>query len=219
VQVVHDPWPARIDVVALTGVTQPDRDAELAEWMRAAVATGFDVAQLPLVRWHLFRLAPQEWRLLQVEHRLWGTDSGAFGEGSGAVSADHRDLVMRAQPLGACVRLAVGQHVDRLVGGHIDHNGSVDVASAEREVIHPDHLQATRLLRIGQGSQQTQERTASGRHSQTFAQPRSSPPGPLDRSRSRRGITTSLHSHPRGPLTQLVVVLLRCSHAPLSLQA
>jgi amino acid adenylation domain-containing protein len=38
--------------------------------MRAAVATGFDVAQLPLVRWHLFRLGPQEWRLLQVEHHF-----------------------------------------------------------------------------------------------------------------------------------------------------
>jgi amino acid adenylation domain-containing protein len=70
VQVVHDPWPAVVDVTDLTTYRAQDQDAALAERMRAAVGAGFDVAQLPLVRWHLFRLGPQVWRLLQVEHHF-----------------------------------------------------------------------------------------------------------------------------------------------------
>jgi acyl carrier protein len=69
-QVVHDPWPATIDVVDLVDLTEPDREAELAERMRAAVRTGFDVSRLPLVRWHLFQLSPDVWQLLQVEHHF-----------------------------------------------------------------------------------------------------------------------------------------------------
>jgi amino acid adenylation domain-containing protein len=70
IQIVHEPWPARVEVVDLTGIPDPDRDTELEVRMRTAVATGFDVATLPLVRWHLFRLAADEWRLLQVEHHF-----------------------------------------------------------------------------------------------------------------------------------------------------
>lgn len=70
VQVVHEPWQAKVEVVDLTGIPEKDRDSELAVRMRAKVATSFDVATLPLVRWHLFRLAPDEWRLLQVEHHF-----------------------------------------------------------------------------------------------------------------------------------------------------
>ncbi|MFF4323838.1 amino acid adenylation domain-containing protein [Streptomyces sp. NPDC001568] len=70
VQVVREPWRARVEAVDLTGIPEPDRDVELAARMRAQVATGFDVGILPLVRWHLFRLAADEWRLLQVEHHF-----------------------------------------------------------------------------------------------------------------------------------------------------
>ncbi|WP_086801011.1 non-ribosomal peptide synthetase [Streptomyces caniscabiei] len=70
VQVVHEPWRAKVEVVDLTGLPETDRDTELEKRMRAEVATGFDVAILPLVRWHLFRLAADEWRLLQVEHHF-----------------------------------------------------------------------------------------------------------------------------------------------------
>ncbi|MET8183623.1 amino acid adenylation domain-containing protein [Streptomyces sp. NPDC005336] len=70
VQVVHEPWQAQVEVVDLTGVPETGRDAELAARMRAEVAIGFDVATLPLVRWHLFRLAADEWRLLQIEHHF-----------------------------------------------------------------------------------------------------------------------------------------------------
>ncbi|MFD3326565.1 amino acid adenylation domain-containing protein [Streptomyces sp. NPDC058701] len=70
VQVVREPWQAHVEVVDLTGIPEPDRDVELAARMRAEIATGFDVSTLPLVRWHLFRLAADEWRLLQVEHHF-----------------------------------------------------------------------------------------------------------------------------------------------------
>ncbi|WP_030160178.1 non-ribosomal peptide synthetase [Streptomyces sp. NRRL S-244] len=70
VQVVHEPWQAKVEVVDLTGLPEQDRAAELDARIGAEVAVGFDVATLPLVRWHLFRLAPDEWRLLQVEHHF-----------------------------------------------------------------------------------------------------------------------------------------------------
>ncbi|WP_331728518.1 amino acid adenylation domain-containing protein [Streptomyces sp. NBC_00158] len=70
VQVVHEPWQAKVQVVDLTGLPEQDRPAALEARMRAEVAIGFDVATLPLVRWQLFRLAPDEWRLLQVEHHF-----------------------------------------------------------------------------------------------------------------------------------------------------
>ncbi|WP_229070860.1 non-ribosomal peptide synthetase [Actinoplanes sp. DH11] len=70
VQVVHPPWPAIIDLVDLSGLERTDRDAALASRMQAAVGVGFDIAALPLVRWHLFRLAHDQWRLLQAEHHF-----------------------------------------------------------------------------------------------------------------------------------------------------
>ncbi|MEU4038507.1 amino acid adenylation domain-containing protein [Streptomyces collinus] len=70
IQVVHEPWQAKVEVVDLTGLPEQHRDTELNARMRAEVAVGFDVATLPLVRWNLFRLAPDEWRLLQVEHHF-----------------------------------------------------------------------------------------------------------------------------------------------------
>jgi amino acid adenylation domain-containing protein len=70
VQVVHPPWQATIDLVDLTGFADADRDAVLASRMQAAVDAGFDISVLPLVRWHLYRLADDRWRLLQVEHHF-----------------------------------------------------------------------------------------------------------------------------------------------------
>jgi amino acid adenylation domain-containing protein len=70
VQVVHEPWPAVVDVVDLTGLDESARDVDLAARMQATVGEGFDVARLPLVRWQLFHLAPDRWRLLQVEHHF-----------------------------------------------------------------------------------------------------------------------------------------------------
>lgn len=70
VQVVHRPWQAKVEVCDLTGIPDHHRDAELADRIRAHVAAPFDVAALPLVRWQLFRLAPDQWRLLQVEHHF-----------------------------------------------------------------------------------------------------------------------------------------------------
>ncbi|WP_033345439.1 non-ribosomal peptide synthetase [Catenuloplanes japonicus] len=70
VQVVHAPWPAVVDVVDLTGLDDHARETQLTGRMQAAVGDGFDVGRLPLVRWHLFRLGPDRWQLLQVEHHF-----------------------------------------------------------------------------------------------------------------------------------------------------
>jgi amino acid adenylation domain-containing protein len=70
IQVVHEPWQAQVEVVDLTRIPERDRDAEMLVRMQAEVAVGFDVSTLPLVRWKLFRLAADEWRLLQVEHHF-----------------------------------------------------------------------------------------------------------------------------------------------------
>ncbi|MET7951055.1 amino acid adenylation domain-containing protein [Micromonospora sp. NPDC005324] len=69
-QVVREPWAARVDLVDLSDLGDDDQAAELTSRIKAAVQAGFDVAVLPLVRWHLFRLGPQSWRLLQVEHHF-----------------------------------------------------------------------------------------------------------------------------------------------------
>jgi amino acid adenylation domain-containing protein len=69
-QVVHSAWPVDLDVVDLTGVPYPDRVRTLAEAIAGQGAIGFDPGRLPLLRWHLYRLGPTQWRLLQVEHHL-----------------------------------------------------------------------------------------------------------------------------------------------------
>jgi amino acid adenylation domain-containing protein len=70
VQVVHEPWTARVVVTDLTHLDGVAQDGALTDRMRAALTTGFDVTVLPLLHWHLFRLGPQSWRLLQVEHHF-----------------------------------------------------------------------------------------------------------------------------------------------------
>jgi len=70
VQVVHPPWEARVDLVDLADLDETEQTASLAAIRRAAIRRAFDVAALPLVRWHLFRLSPVSWELLHVEHHF-----------------------------------------------------------------------------------------------------------------------------------------------------
>jgi hypothetical protein len=74
---------------------------------------------------------------------------GAVGVGAGPVPADHLGAGMRAQPAGEGVGLAVGEQVDRAVGGHVDQDRAVDVPAAQREVVHAEHRH-TRALGVGQ---------------------------------------------------------------------
>jgi amino acid adenylation domain-containing protein len=70
VQVVHDPWPVRIQMVDLTHLPEAHRSAAVTAEIDRGGRHRIDVGLLPLVRWHLYRLGPEQWRLLQVEHHL-----------------------------------------------------------------------------------------------------------------------------------------------------
>ncbi|MDG4795133.1 non-ribosomal peptide synthetase [Micromonospora sp. WMMD1082] len=70
VQVVHEPWPVCVDVVDLTHVGEALGVAALAAEVDRQTRRRFDVSALPLVRWHLYRLSPTSFSLLQVEHHF-----------------------------------------------------------------------------------------------------------------------------------------------------
>ncbi|MFK3983029.1 amino acid adenylation domain-containing protein [Micromonospora sp. NPDC050397] len=70
VQVIHEPWPVRVDVVDLTHVGEALGAAAMAAEVDRQTRRRFDVGALPLVRWHLYRLSPTSFSLLQVEHHF-----------------------------------------------------------------------------------------------------------------------------------------------------
>jgi hypothetical protein len=51
--------------------------------------------------------------------------AGAVGVGAGPVPAHDLDAGVGAQPVGDRVGVAAGQHVDRPVGAHVEHDGAV----------------------------------------------------------------------------------------------
>jgi amino acid adenylation domain-containing protein len=70
VQVIHAPFAPRLPAVDLSGVARPVREPLLTALVRRALCDPFDVTRLPLLRWALFRLAPGDHLLLQVEHHF-----------------------------------------------------------------------------------------------------------------------------------------------------
>ncbi|HEX2205515.1 MAG TPA: amino acid adenylation domain-containing protein [Longimicrobium sp.] len=69
-QRVETPWEVRIPTVDLTDVPASERPARARAWMQAHFGEPFDLSKLPLVRWTLLRMAPDEHVLVQVEHHL-----------------------------------------------------------------------------------------------------------------------------------------------------
>lgn len=69
-QKVHPPWRVAVNVVDLTPLPEPARRAALDAHMRERMRTRFDIAALPLARWHLYRLGDDTWNLLQIEHHF-----------------------------------------------------------------------------------------------------------------------------------------------------
>jgi hypothetical protein len=57
--------------------------------------------------------------------RLGCPDPGALGVGPGPVSADHLGARVGGQPVGEGLRLAVVEHIDGTVAGHVDQHGAV----------------------------------------------------------------------------------------------
>ena len=69
-QVIHPPFAAALPRIDLTALP-PELREECAEALvHAGIRRGFDVARLPLLRWILFELGPQDHLFLQVEHHF-----------------------------------------------------------------------------------------------------------------------------------------------------
>ncbi len=66
-QVVHPPWPARVEVVDLTALPEEARDREAERRIQRALQSSFDFTQLPLIRWCLYRLDERSHILLTTE--------------------------------------------------------------------------------------------------------------------------------------------------------
>ncbi len=70
VQRFHPAWDAPLPMVDLSGLPAGARAAEIAKATAAACQKLFDTARLPLIRWTLLRLGPEEHIWLNVEHHL-----------------------------------------------------------------------------------------------------------------------------------------------------
>ncbi|TMC09855.1 MAG: hypothetical protein E6J41_09740 [Chloroflexi bacterium] len=70
VQQVHEPWAVALPVVDLTDLPGPDRDPAMRSLVDRAIRRPFDTAAIPLARWTLYRLAPDEHVLLHSEHHF-----------------------------------------------------------------------------------------------------------------------------------------------------
>ncbi len=70
VQVVHPPFPVELPVVDLTHLPAARREAAAQREIHREIRRGFDLDRLPLLRWQLFRLAPDHHLLLHVEHHF-----------------------------------------------------------------------------------------------------------------------------------------------------
>jgi hypothetical protein len=70
VQEIHPPFPIEMPMVDLSKLPADEREERLRERVLAEVRRGFRVTELPLLRWTLFRLAPDDHLWLQVEHHF-----------------------------------------------------------------------------------------------------------------------------------------------------
>ncbi|HEX8276904.1 MAG TPA: amino acid adenylation domain-containing protein [Longimicrobiaceae bacterium] len=78
VQRVHAPWPVRLDPVDLAALAPEEREAAVRAHLAEEIARPFDLARLPLVRWTLLRVAPDDHVLAAVEHHFVH-DGWSFG--------------------------------------------------------------------------------------------------------------------------------------------
>jgi amino acid adenylation domain-containing protein len=78
VQHIHEPRPAPLTLVSLEEFPPTEQEEQLESLMRAEMDKPFDLERLPLIRWTLFRLAPEHHVLLQVEHHFLH-DGWSFG--------------------------------------------------------------------------------------------------------------------------------------------
>lgn len=70
VQVIHAPGARELPVIDLSSLGPAARQEQLDQLMSEEFNRTFDVENLPLIRWTLFRVAPEEHVLAQVEHHF-----------------------------------------------------------------------------------------------------------------------------------------------------
>ncbi|HZF12336.1 MAG TPA: amino acid adenylation domain-containing protein [Thermoanaerobaculia bacterium] len=70
VQVIEPAWEVRLPVEDLSFLPRPEREQAVQTRIEGEIRRPFDLDRLPLIRWHLFRLGPEEHLLLQIEHHL-----------------------------------------------------------------------------------------------------------------------------------------------------
>jgi aryl carrier-like protein len=68
VQVIHPPGPVAVPLIDLTGTADPE--AEATTFFRRQAGVPFDLTRLPLLRFHLLRVRPDEHWLLRVNHHI-----------------------------------------------------------------------------------------------------------------------------------------------------
>lgn len=70
VQLIHEPEERKLQVIDLTSLPSEMREQRLNQAMRDEMDRTFSLDSLPLIRWVLVRLTPEEHVLLQVEHHF-----------------------------------------------------------------------------------------------------------------------------------------------------
>jgi amino acid adenylation domain-containing protein len=68
--VVHPPYEVELVIEDLRTVPASRRAAALREAMDREIGRLFDLSQLPLIRWRLYRVGDDEWTLTEVEHHI-----------------------------------------------------------------------------------------------------------------------------------------------------
>ncbi|MEU3229431.1 amino acid adenylation domain-containing protein [Nocardiopsis alba] len=70
-QLVGSPWKVEVPILDLGDLPEEERDGRLIEWLNGDLVTApFDLAELPLVRWRVARLAPDDHVFVTVEHHF-----------------------------------------------------------------------------------------------------------------------------------------------------
>jgi amino acid adenylation domain-containing protein len=70
IQEIHEFKPFVLPTIDFAGCSPEELPQRISAWLRDEFARPFDLTQLPLVRWHLLELTPQEHLLVHVEHHL-----------------------------------------------------------------------------------------------------------------------------------------------------
>ncbi|MHC5595005.1 MAG: amino acid adenylation domain-containing protein [Nostoc sp.] len=69
-QVIHPAQPISFQLIDLQTFPESEREVEVQRLVEAEVQKPFDLNQLPLIRWVLFRLSDEEHLLIHIEHHI-----------------------------------------------------------------------------------------------------------------------------------------------------